>query len=274
MKKTISLFIVMTLTLSILLTGCFKLRDDGPETDEFGWEIGETFEVPDKTTGETKEEKTTAEGETETTKAHIENEKPVYPYTMDYDGNYHADRGILVHEWTEEWSIWEDLLIFEVYNTDEEEIYFDNQRYEHYNRWIEDETEKTYKIGYEISFLVDGENEKRVITILGPSDIKDSEELYMGDYPENLNSVEIPGYFGCWVYDDIVNRDKSFYIHLSPEEVDEDTLMTSIKLRPTSHSDEISDLRMVIFSYSSDEEFDEDGHYCGDYGYEVKITNG
>ena len=114
------------------------------------------------------------------------------------------------------------------------------------------------------SFDVGGEH--KVITILKPDDIALSADLFMGD----ADNEEVTGYMGVWVYNDI--GQSGTYVHLTQADMTPDTLMTSIKLRPTPQSDQISNLKLKVFSYSSAQEFDAAGHYIGTHGYEIPIN--
>ena len=242
MKKITGILAVICVGL-LILTACGKDKD--PEIDP-----SETQETPQ---GE--DESTTAE--------EIPNEKPVRLYFMDYG----ADTAYLVRDFNNEWSPYEDLAVFGAFNSDDEEIPFSSEKWAHLDLWNAVPTEKRYKIGYEISFDVGGEH--KIFTILEPRDIDRAPELFNGDW----DTEEVTGYMGVWLYDDVNQEDGAWYSHLLQEEVTEDTLITSIKLRPTYDADAISNFKLKVFSYSSSMEFDSEGHYCGGYGYEININN-
>ena len=193
----------------------------------------------------------------------IENEKPVRLYEMDYS----ADTARLVKDYYTDWDPDHDIAVFGAFNTDESEIYFNTEKEAHLRYWNSVETAADYKIGYEISFEVGGE--KRVITILGPEDVEKSDDLFMGD----VDTEEVTGYLGVWLYDDVNQEDGAWYSHILPEEVDEDTLLTSVKLRATPKSKEIENVILKAFSYSSALEFNEAKQYNNNYGYEIRILN-
>lgn len=208
---------------------------------------------------------TTAETETTAPSVTIPNEKPVYLYTMDY-GTMTCDRANTI---TKAWTVDEDLESFGAFCSSAESFPFNNETEAHQADWNAIASSANYKIGYELSFDVGGEH--KIITIRQPGDIENNPDLYMGDYPEGGDFSDIPGYMGVWVYDDL-NQDGDFYIHLTQAEVTPETLLTSIKLRPTPQSDQISNLVLKAFSYSSDEEFDSAGHYAGNYASQVTIN--
>ncbi len=243
--KKLSIIIALILASVLVLTACGK--------DE---------EKPDGTQ-EQQTEETTPEEETTTEAEKIANDKPVSIYYM----NYGADVAEKITHYDAEWSPDADLAIFGVFNSDDSEIDCTSEKWAHKDLWDAVNTDIQYKIGYEISFDVDGEH--RIITILEPKDVERAPELFMGDW----DTEEVTGYMGVWLYDDVNQEDGAWYSHVLPEEYNDDTLLTSIKLRPTYDADRISNFKLKAFSYSSSVEFDSEGHYCGGYGYEIDINN-
>ena len=242
--KKLGILLALIIASVLIFAACGK---DGEKPDE----------TPEEQTEETTPEETTAEPE------RIANDKPVKLYYMDYG----SSTAVLVKHFDAEWSPDEDLAIFGVFNSDDPEIEFTSEKWAHIDLWDAVQTDVDYKIGYELSFDVDGEH--KIITILEPRDVDKAPELFNGDW----DTDEITGYMGVWIYDDVNQEDGAWYSHLLQEEVNEDTLMTSIKLRPTYDADKISNLKLKVFSYSSSKEFDAEGHYCGGYGYEIDINN-
>lgn len=109
-----------------------------------------------------------------------------------------------------------------------------------------------YKIGYYVSFEVNGEEIKTMI--LKPSD-----------------GNSIFNYVQIYLYDDI-NQGDGFYIHITDEEMTEDSILTSIKLTAGASFNEVSSsIRVKAFTYDSEDDFDEDGLYRGSSSYEVVI---
>ena len=206
------------------------------------------------------------ESTTEKPAASITNDKPVHLYIMDYD-TMTCNR---VSEFATAWTPAEDLESFGAFCSPEESFPFTTETDAQNETWNRVNTATKYKIGYELSFDVGGQH--KIITILEPGDIESNPDLYMGDYPEDGDYDGITGYMGVWVYDDL-HQDGGFYTHITQDEVTDETLLTSIKLRPTPQSDEISNLVLKAFSYSSPEEFDSNGHYCGNYASQVTINN-
>lgn len=209
------------------------------------------------------------EAETEPAAVDLPNEKEVQLYVS--AGNNTMD--VVASSYDSTWTVEADIATFETINSDEDSIQYDDYYMLHENYWNAVETDTEYKIGYELSFDVNGEH--KVVTILEPSDITGSADLYMGDYSYDENGAlitdGITGYLGVWVYHDI--GQEGIYVHLTQEDMTDDVLLTSIKLRPTPQSDQISNLKLKAFSYSSDTEFNSAGQYIGTHGYEIAVNN-
>lgn len=243
-------FIVIVVVIVILAS-----RDTVIKAPE---ELGETIiteKATEEPTQETKEEETTAEP----TSVDLPNEKEVRFYI---GGGGVMD---LVTSYSSVWTPDEDIAIFEAINSDEQTIYYDDYYMLHESYWNAVDTQTEYKIGYEIRFSVNGE--EKVYTIRKPQDISGNPDLFMGDAAQD----EVTGYMGVWVYNDIGQT--GTYIHLTQADMADGVLMTSIKLRPTPQSDQISNFRLKVFSYSSEEEFNSSGQYIGTHGYEIPVIN-
>ena len=107
-----------------------------------------------------------------------------------------------------------------------------------------------YKIGYNIKFILnDGTSLDN--TFLKP-DI-----FYFAKY------------FYVYFYDDIHQKDGTMYSHL--EEVNDNTLMTSIKLYAVDGIDDVKDIILTAFTYDDEDDFDDNGNYRGSSSYTIEI---
>ena len=259
-KKAIVFLSIILIILIIIIIVLAITNKPVKEESQMGQTViaqkaTEVIEGVTTAAAEEEAETTTAEA----TVADLPNEKEVRLY-IGSDGQMN-----LVTEYSSVWSVDEDIASFEAINSTEDTIYYSDYYTLHSDYWNAVDTDVTYKIGYELSFDVGGEH--KVYTILKPADISDNPDLFMG---EAANDV-VTGYMGVWVYCDIGQT--GTYIHLTQADMQADTLMTSIKLRPTPQSSEISNFKLKAFSYTSDAEFDSDGHYIGTHGYEIPIYN-
>lgn len=167
-------------------------------------------------------------------------------FLMDY--NYHNKSAIT--DYYTDLVNGEDIASFEVFYTSNGVI--DGNNYKdtwntYYNNYSDIDN---YKIGYNINFtLNDGTNFNH--TFLEP-DI-----FYFADY------------FYVYFYDDIHQADGAFYSHL--EEVNDNTLMTSVKLYAVSGIDNVDNIVLSAFTYNDTDDFDNDGNYRGISSYTIKI---
>jgi len=160
----------------------------------------------------------------------------------------------LIKEYNATWQYHQDISSFEVYYTNEEFITnsrlkdtFDNYK----NNYVNIDN---YKIGYQINFLTNDKEYNK--TILSP---KDTEEFF--DYLE------------IYLYDDYHREPGVWYSHTLEEEMNDETLLTSIKLTAGKLISEIkSDISVTAFTYDYDD-FDETGNYRGISKYTIVVKN-
>lgn len=145
-----------------------------------------------------------------------------------------------------------DIGSFEVFFTDEEVISgnsFKSLFNTYYDKYVNIDN---YKIGYNIEFtLNDGTVNK--FNLLKP------------------NTYLYKDYFYTYLYDDIHVNEGEFYSHL--ESIDDNTLITSIKIYAVDKIDEVKEIKLTAFTYDSDDDFDVDGNYRGISKYSIDIIN-
>lgn len=167
-----------------------------------------------------------------------------------YTGSYSNKEKLSTYETT--FVSGSDIGSFEVFFTDEEVISgnsFKSLFNSYYDKY---ENIDNYKIGYNIEFtLKDGTVNK--FNLLEPNTY-----LY-GDY------------FYTYLYDDIHVNEGEFYSHL--ESIDDNTLITSIKIYAVDKIDDVEKIKLTVFTYDSDDDFDEDGNYRGISKYSIDIIN-
>lgn len=143
-----------------------------------------------------------------------------------------------------------DIGSFEVFLTDDEVINgtnFKNTWNKYYDTY---ENIDNYKIGFNIKFILsDGTN-----------------------YSSNFLEPDIykyGKYFYVYLYDDINVEDGAFYSHI--ESMNDDTLLTSIKLYAVDGIDEVENIILSAFTYDSEDDFDEEANYVGNSIYVIRI---
>ena len=81
-------------------------------------------------------------------------------------------------------------------------------------------------------------------------------------------------YIYIYLYDDVHQPDGSWYSHITKDDYKEDTVFSSIKLYMAEKSEEItSPITVKVFTYDSEEDFDEEGNYRGISSHTLTINN-
>lgn len=186
------------------------------------------------------------------------NEKQIIEYQDDnpiklgifsYNNNYH-NKEVIKDTYYTDFISNKDIGSFEVFLTDDEVIdgnSFKDTWNKYYNNY---EDIDNYKIGYNIKFMLyDGTSFES--NILKPDIFK------YGDY------------FFIYLYDDIHQKDGAYYSHL--ESMEDNTLITSIKLYAVDGIDKVESIILGAFTYDDDSDFDEEGKYRGNSLYVIRI---
>ena len=163
--------------------------------------------------------------------------------------NYH-NKEVIKDAYYTDFISGKDIGSFEVFLTDNEVIDGNNYKdtwNKYYNMY---DDISNYKIGYNIKFM-----------------------LYDGNhYESNILEPDIykfGKYFYIYLYDDVHQEDGAFYSHL--EGMEDNTLLTSIKLYAVSGIDEVESIILDVFTYDSEEDFDENNNYRGNSLYAIRI---
>ena len=142
--------------------------------------------------------------------------------------------------------------VFNFYYTNEEKILSGTQKQNWYKFYSNYTDIDDYKIGFHFSFYVgDAKIEK---TILNP---------YIFAFEP---------YFYIYPYDDINQPDNTFYSHLEDDDVNENTIFSSIKIFLMEPKDITSPIKFTVFTYNGLEDFDENNNYRGNSKYEININ--
>ena len=137
----------------------------------------------------------------------------------------------LLNDYKTDFILNQDLLSVEVYNVKKEELESGTQK-ELWNKYYEQYKDINPKIAYHIKFST---TDSGLIeqTIYSP---KDTEQIY--------------DYMQIYLYDDINQLDNTTYTHITEEEINDDTILTSIKLTGSKKTDNInSDIELSAFMY-------------------------
>lgn len=167
-----------------------------------------------------------------------------------YDNNYY-NKEVIEDTYFTSFVSGVDLGSFEVFLTGDKVINgnsFKDTWNRYYNSY--DEGLSDYKIGFNIKFILsDGTN-------------------FNGNFLEP-DIYRFGEYFYVYLYDDIHQNDGVIYSHL--EKMEEDTLITSIKLYAVDGIDKVENIILTAFSYNGEDDFDADGNYRGNSRYTIRL---
>lgn len=146
-----------------------------------------------------------------------------------------------------------ELGVFNIYYTDKEYLDSSNIKYNYQKYFKEYKNINNYKTGFYITYEAEGNIIEQLI--LDPT-TKHSMAPYMYVY----------------LYDDINQTPGSFYSHLEPNDMKENTIISSIKLFfPHKGTSITSPITLTVFTYDSDDDFTKDNHYRGKSSYTIEI---
>lgn len=145
-----------------------------------------------------------------------------------------------------------DITVFNIYYTNQDPLENNYIKY-NWNKYYKNyENIDKYKIGFIISFEAEGKLYKE--QILTP----DCEYIFAP-------------YLYIYLYDDINQPNGSWYSHLLPEEVNDKTIFSSIKLFMANKATDISSpITLTVFTYDEDD-FDSSNNYIGKSKYTTTI---
>lgn len=159
----------------------------------------------------------------------------------------------LVSSYTTDKISGKDIGVFNVYYTRSNKLESSNIKYNYNKYYNEYENIDKYKIGYIVSFTC-GNN------------------IYKEQILDANSTFSLSPYIYIYLYDDINQPDGSWYSHVLPEEVNDDTIYSSIKLfKADKISDITSPITLSAFTYDEDD-FDDDNNYIGSSIYTVTIN--
>ena len=184
-------------------------------------------------------------------------EEPIYvddnPIKLGFYVYYGSNQNrSLISEYSTNWILNQDLCSLEVFYTNDNFIpgsNFSNLWNSYFSNYS---LSNNYKIGYNIKF----ETTTGVIdkNILSPND-----------------TIDIYNFMQIYLYDDVHVEPNVWYSHVTSEEYNDETLLTSIKLTGSTDTDKItSDIELTTFTYSKADDF-YNNHYRGNSSYKVII---
>lgn len=178
-------------------------------------------------------------------------DRPVIGLYIPQEG---SGKRTLVSTFTGPWEQGKDIDCFEAIASEEPTLSGGSFRRIWQTQWARYPQADAYKVGFTLSFtLASGEEVRR--TILSPADITEDFTRY----------VEV------YLYDDVHQQAGVRYSHLLETEMNEQTVITSVKLTAGKEIAQVQAIELQAFVYRNGE-FDADtGAYTGPGGYAVAI---
>ena len=162
--------------------------------------------------------------------------------------------GKLVHDYNTKYVDGKDIT-FNIVYTNEENLSSTNIKKnwnKYYNKY---ENIDKYKIGFLLEFEADGKKYENLI--LDPS-----------------SKYKTGPYIFIYLYDGIHQKDGAKYSHLETDDVKDDTIYSSIKVFFNKYANKVlSPIKLTVFTYLNDFDFDINNHYRGNSKYTIMIKN-
>jgi len=150
-------------------------------------------------------------------------------------------------------SNFKDIGTFQAYYTDIDTLDSSNIKYNYQKYYNEYENIENHKTGFYISFEAEGKLIEQLI--LDPT-----------------SKHAMTPYLYVYLYDGVNQKDGAYYSHLEPEDMKDNTIISSIKLFLAQQGSKISSpISFTVFTYDDMEDFTEDNKYRGNSNYTITI---
>ena len=163
-----------------------------------------------------------------------------------------------VVELKDSFRVGKDMAIFKVYPSTDDYLNLNGSFAESFhNIWNQYNTSGNLKIGFNFTYdVADGRHFSQTI-------------LHVND------TYDYQGYILPFLYDDYdLKVNNKIYSHVEPDQETNNTLFSSIKLYPQSAYPEItSKILLTVFTYDTEDDFDENGEYRGNSKYTITICD-
>lgn len=146
-----------------------------------------------------------------------------------------------------------DIATFQAYYTDIDTLESSNIKQNYLKYYNQYENIENHKTGFYISFAAEGKIIEQLI--LDPS-----------------SKHAMTPYLYVYLYDAVNQKDGTYYSHLEPVDMKEDTIISSIKLFLAQEGSKISSpISLTVFTYDTEDDFTEDNLYRGNSRYTIEI---
>ena len=164
-----------------------------------------------------------------------------------YENNYK------VKSYSTTLSNFKEIAVFNIYYTNIDKLDSSNIKYNYQKYYNKYDNIDNYKTGFYITFEAEG---------------KKIEQLAL----DPTSKHAMTPYLYIYLYDDINQAPGTFYSHLEPNDMKDNTIISSIKLFLAQEGSKISSpITLTVFTYDKDEDFTEDNKYRGISSYTIEI---
>lgn len=162
----------------------------------------------------------------------------------------------LVEQYDSKWKLYTDITVLSAFFT-QDKILPANSIAGTFDKYKNNYTNiDNYRIGYHVKFTVSS------------GEIVEKTILNIGD------SIMPNEYLQFYLYDDILHRNDSWYSHVTIEQWNPSTMLTSFKITCSTYYYQItSPIEITVFTYDGADDFDENGKYRGNSSYKALINN-
>ena len=151
-------------------------------------------------------------------------------------------------------SNYKDIAVFDIYYTNDEETTERDTKSNYLKYYNMYEFISNVKTGFYFEFETDGKKIEHLA--LDPNSI-----------------FAMSPYLYIYLYDDINQEPNTYYSHLEPSDMNESTIISSIKIFSAQEGIKItSPITVTVFTYDSIDDITEDNHYRGNSSYTIKIN--
>lgn len=141
----------------------------------------------------------------------------------------------------------DDIFFLQLFPSNDERIDLENDFADSFYQEFMKYNNPPIKIGFSVDFLLD--NKPIHYNILTPNDTMKEEQSFL-----------------VYLYDDYINRGKSFYSHIENDDYNESTLFTAIKFQCGGNCQNItSPIQLKVFTYDSLDDFSNDVYRGNSY---------
>lgn len=151
-------------------------------------------------------------------------------------------------------SNFKDIAVFDIFYTNLDAVTESTTKSNYLKYYNQYENINNHKTGFYFEFEADGKKIEQLV--LDPS-----------------SKHSMTPYLYIYLYDDVNQEPGTYYNHLEPSDMKDNTVYSSIKLFLAQEGIKItSPITMTVFTYDTEDDITEDNHYRGNSSYTITIN--